>query len=53
MTEWDLTGDWDPPIVTTRERFTRDVDWPAGGRRPRSKEPSEPWAHRGHIWDER
>jgi hypothetical protein len=51
VTEWDLTGDWDPPLAP-REWFTRNVDWPAPADDP-DEEPSEPWAHRGHIWDER
>ena len=52
MTEWDLTGDWDPPIVPPLERFSRDVTWPPAAADP-IEEPAEPWAHRGHIWDER
>jgi hypothetical protein len=52
MTEWDLTGDWDPPVRPDLERFLRDVTWPDPAPEP-DVEPAEPWAHRGHIWDER
>jgi hypothetical protein len=52
MTEWDITGDYDPPLDRLTERFERDVTWPPPADDP-DEEPSEPWAHRGHIWDER
>lgn len=54
MTEWDLTGDYDPPLprVFPLERFDRDVIWPPPAADP-ADEPVEPWARRGHIWDER
>ena len=54
MTQWDIGGDYDPPLRPTPppERFMRNVDWPDPAPDP-DEEPAEPWAHRGHIWDER
>jgi hypothetical protein len=52
MSEHDIEGRYDPPLPPALERFLRDVDWPDPADEP-DEEPSEPWAHRGHIWDER